>query len=110
VALAGPATERFKTMAKQFVTPEELDAASRYTYATYVGLKTLAHAMQQCGKELTRACTIEKLKSVKDFDTGGLSAPISFDNKKQLGGSAVAVYQFNIKEKAFKELKGFQQY
>jgi branched-chain amino acid transport system substrate-binding protein len=110
VALAGPATEKFEAMAKQFVTPEELKAASRYTYSTYIGLKTLAHAMQQCGKELTRACTIEKLRSLKDFDTGGLSAPISFDNKKQLGGSAVAVYQFNIKENAFKELKGFQQY
>ena len=49
-------------MAKQFTTPEELAGVSRYTFVTYVGLKSLAHAMQECGKDLTRACTIEKLR------------------------------------------------
>ena len=48
---------------------------SRYTYVTYIGLKVLAHAMEECGKDLTRACTIEKLRQTKNFDTGGLSAP-----------------------------------
>ena len=54
---------------------------SRYTFVTYVGLKSLAHAMQECGKDLTRACTIEKLRQTKNLDTGGLSAPVSFDNR-----------------------------
>jgi len=110
VALTGPATEKFKEMAKQYTTPEELAGVSRYTYVTYIGLKTLAHAMEQCGKELTRVCTIEKLKALKDFDTGGLSAPISFDNENQLSGTAVAVYQFDVKQNGFKELTGFEQY
>ena len=110
VALTGESTEKFKEMAKQYVSEEELAGISRYTYVTYIGLTTLAHAMEQCGKELTRACTIEKLKALKDFDTGGLSAPVSFDNENQLSGTAVAVYQYDTKAGGFKELTGFEQY
>ena len=56
--------------------------------SAYIGLKTLAHGMSLCGKDLTRACTIEKLRALKDFDTGGLSAPVSFDNPAATGGHA----------------------
>jgi branched-chain amino acid transport system substrate-binding protein len=110
VSLTGPANDRFKALAKQYVTDQELTAISRYTYASYIGLKTLAHAMDLCGKDLTRACTIEKLRTLKDFDTGGLSAPLSFDNPQQLAGTAVGVYQYDVKEKAFKALTDFVHY
>jgi len=110
VALTGPAVEKFLAMAKQFTTPEELGSVSRYTFVTYVGLKSLAHAMQECGKELTRVCTIEKLRGTKNLDTGGLSAPVSFDNPQQLAGTEVAVYQLNAKELKFHELAEFKKY
>jgi ABC-type branched-subunit amino acid transport system substrate-binding protein len=110
VSLVGPANDKFKAMAKTYVGDADLANISRYTYASYIGLKTLAHAMSLCGKDLTRACTIDKLKGLKDFDTGGLSAPVSFDNPQQLAGAAVAVYQFDVAAKAFKALTEFQRY
>ena len=66
--------------------------------------------MAQCGQDLTRACTIEKLKATNGFDAGGLTAPISFDNEQQLSGTAVAVYQLNAKDKTFKALTDFVEY
>ena len=110
VALSGPAVEKFLSMAKQFMTPEELAGVSRYTFVTYIGLKSLAHAMSECGKDLTRACTIEKLRQTKNLDMGGLSAPVSFDNPEQLSGTQVAVYQLNAKNLTFKELAGFKKF
>jgi branched-chain amino acid transport system substrate-binding protein len=110
VALTGPAVDKFKKMAKQYVSEAELKGISRYTFVTYIGLKALAHAMGECGHDLTRACTIKNLRAMKNFDTGGLSAPISFDNAKQLSGKALAVYQFDTKTNAFKELTGFKAY
>jgi branched-chain amino acid transport system substrate-binding protein len=110
VALTGPATDKFLEMAKKFTTPEELAGVSRYTFVTYIGLKALAHAMGECGKDLTRACTIEKLRQTKNLDTGGLSAPVSFDNPQQLSGTAVAVYQLIAKDVKFKALTDFTQY
>lgn len=110
VSLVGPANDKFKAMAAKYATPDELKGISRYTYVSYIGMKALAEAMKQCGKELTRACTIAKLKALKNFDTGGLSAPVSFDNPQQLSGKAVAVYQFDAKTQAFKALTEFKQY
>jgi ABC-type branched-subunit amino acid transport system substrate-binding protein len=110
VALTGPAVDGFMEMAKNYATEDELKNVSRYTFVTYIGLKTLAHAMGECGKDLTRACTIEKLKATKDFDTGGLSAPVNFDNENQLSGTAVAVYQYQTKTSTFKALTDFEQY
>lgn len=110
VSLVGPANDKFKALAKQFVTGDELANISRYTYVAYIGLKTLAEGMRQCGKELTRVCTIEKLRGLKNFGTGGLSAPISFDNPQQLSGTAVGVYQYDTKANGFKALSEFVQY
>lgn len=110
IALSGPAVDKFIDMAKGYASEDELKSINRYTYVTYIGLKVLASAMEQCGQELTRACTVEKLKEVKDFDTGGLSAPVSFDNDKQLSGTALAVYQFDTASKTFKALTDFVQY
>jgi ABC-type branched-subunit amino acid transport system substrate-binding protein len=110
VSLVGPANDKFKTMAKSYVSDDELANISRYTYVAYIGLKTLARGMADCGKELTRACTIEKLRALKGFDTGGLSAPVSFDNPQQLSGRAIAVYQYDVKAAAFTALTDFQQY
>ncbi len=110
VALTGPAVEKFKAMALKYVSADELKAMSRYTFVTYIGLKSLAHAMAQCGRDLTRVCTIKHLRALKNFDTGGLSAPVSFDNPKQLSGTAVAIYQFDSKTDKFKALTRFEQH
>lgn len=110
VALNGPAIDRFMEKAKKFASPEEIAGINRYTYITYVGLQSLAKAMGECGKDLTRACTVAKLKAMKGYDTDGLTAPISFDNPKQLSGTAVAVYQLDAKSKTFKALTDFVDY
>ena len=96
--------------ARKNASEDEVAAINRYTYLTYVGLHALAEGMKRCGKELTRACTIEQLRGLKDFDTQGVSAPISFDNEKQLSGTALKIYQLNSKDKTFKTLQDFTQY
>lgn len=110
VALNGPAIDRFMEKAKKYASAEEIGAINRYTYITYVGVKVLAKAMGDCGKDLTRACTIAKLKALKGYDTDGLTAPISFDNARQLAGTAVAVYRLDAKSKTFTPLTDFVDY
>lgn len=110
VALDGPAIDSFMEKAKQYVSEDEIGAINRYTYITYVGLHALAEGMKRCGQELTRACTIEQLRGLKDFDTQGVSAPISFDNDKQLSGTALKIYQLDAKAKTFRTLQDFTQY
>jgi ABC-type branched-subunit amino acid transport system substrate-binding protein len=110
VALDGPAIDAFLEKAKKYVSEEEIAAINRYTYVTYVGLHVLAEGMKRCGQELTRACTIEQLRGLKDFDTQGVSAPISFDNDEQLSGTALKIYQLDLATRTFRTLRDFTQY
>lgn len=110
VALTGAANDAFLEKARTYVTEEEIAAMNRYTYVTYAGLSVLAEAMRRCGDDLTRACTIEQLAALKDFDTGGITAPISFDNPLQLSGTALAIYQLDAKTKTFSMLSDFVDY
>jgi ABC-type branched-subunit amino acid transport system substrate-binding protein len=110
VSITGAAAEEFEKLARKYVSPEEIGAISHYTYVTYLGLKVLAHAMGQCGKNLTRACTVENLRKIKNFETNGLSAPISFDNPKQLSGTAIALFQYDAAAGKFNQLTEFVNY
>lgn len=110
VAITGPATEAFRELALQYVDERDLEALNRYTYVTYIGLHVLAEAMRQCGDDLTRACTIEQLRQIRDFDTNGLSGPISLDNEQQLSGTALAIYQLDAATQTFEALTDFIDY
>lgn len=110
VALLGPANDAFVELARKYATEEEVKAINRYTYITYAALHAMAEAMKRCGQDLTRACTVEELRKLKDFEVGGLVAPISFDNDKQLSGTQLMIYQLNAKDQSFKALTGFTQY
>ena len=110
VALTGPANEAFLETARKYVTEDEIDAINRYTYVTYAALHAMAEAMRRCGEDLTRACTIENLRQLEDFEVGGLMAPISFNNEKQLSGTAVAVYQLDAETKTFTRLTEFEDF
>lgn len=110
VAITGPAVDEFLEMASQYVSAEELAAFNRYTVVTYIGLTVLADAMARCGDELTRACTIEQLAQTRDFDTNGLSGPLSFDNESQLSGTAVAISQLDTATQEFTLLTDFTDY
>lgn len=110
VALNDAATDRFLETAKKYLAADEIAAINRYTYITYVGVKVMAKAMAGCGRDLTRACAIAELRKIRDFDTAGLTAPISFDNEQQLSGRELKIYQLDPKAGTFKTLVDFKRY
>lgn len=66
--------------------------------------------MRGCGKDLTRACTIDNLRKMENFDVGGIVAPLSFNNELQLSGTAVAICQLDAKTKTFTQKTDFLDY
>ena len=110
VALSDAATDRFLEKAKKSLTPDEVAGINRYSYITYAGLKVLAKAMSACGKDLTRDCTVAELRKIKNFDTDGLTAPISFDNAQQLSGRELKIYQLDPKAGTFKTLQDYTKF
>lgn len=110
VALVGPANDAFMAKAAQYASADELPAINRYTYVTYASLLAMAEAMRGCGADLTRACTIDNLRKMENFDVGGIVAPLSFNNPQQLSGTAFAVYQLDAKTQTFTQKTEFADY
>jgi branched-chain amino acid transport system substrate-binding protein len=108
--LSEPAGKAFIAMAAKYLTPQELAGVNRYSLLSYAGLRVMAAAAEKCGRDLTRACAVEQLHKLHDFDTGGLLAPISFDNPKQLSGTALKLYEADFATMGFTPLTDFKQY
>lgn len=73
----------FMQVAKSVLTEDEVKRINRFTFSGYAGARVLFEAMRRCGKALTAACTIEKLETMKDYDTG-VTSPVSFTTTSHL--------------------------
>ncbi|WP_161601116.1 ABC transporter substrate-binding protein [Neoaquamicrobium microcysteis] len=73
----------FLELANKYLPAEDVPKLNRYSIIAYTGMKVHAAAMEACGKELTRACEIENLKKIRDFDAGFM-APLSFGEDVRL--------------------------
>ena len=58
-------------------------------------------AMRKCGKNLTRACTLEKLETVKGLDVFGLMSPISFGKGVRYSNQKVRIIRNDFANKSF---------
>lgn len=97
-----PAEQNEKFVGLHWVTPanvevegskEMLDAAKAAGFEAastdfvhgWLTAKVLTEAMTNAGDELNRASLVEALGKIQDFDTGGLSSPVSFDEEHHHG-------------------------
>lgn len=106
-AATDPAGERVMALAKEYLSDEDVEAMSRYGIGGYVGVKVLAAAIEACGRELTQGCVIDELDRMSDFDTGGLTGPISFDNPDGHAVLPMKVFQVNRAEGTIDTLTDF---
>lgn len=99
-SLDDPTMASFMQLAKKYANPTDLPKMNRYTAIGYVAMKVLAEGMNQCGRNLTRACTIAKLEELKGFKTG-IMPPISFSSKQHLSEVSGYPILLDMKQKKF---------
>lgn len=73
----------FRALAAKHLPADDIAKMNRYSITGYATMKVFIEAMRQCGAELTRACAIEKLEAMKDFETG-VTQPVSFSPDNHL--------------------------
>lgn len=86
---------------------DEAAKVNRYTFISYASMLTFAEAASRCGKDLTRKCYIEKLRAMKGFSTGGLTAAITFSEKEQRAAQGSRVYEVDAVTGKVKALTNF---
>lgn len=93
--------ETFNALAKKYLSAEDLAKVNRYSVGSYVSLKVLAEGINRCGADVTRACVTEKIAGLKNFDTGGLTAPVTFGADVRLTTMTGGILQVDTNSKRF---------
>ena len=105
-----PAGIKLMTLAKKHLSADDYANFNRYTVSGYVGTKVIAEGIRRCGATLTRTCVVAELNKLKNYDTGGLTGPLSFDNPKAQAVLPIKLFQTDPKNAAVKSLTDFIAY
>ncbi|MEQ8442690.1 MAG: ABC transporter substrate-binding protein [Alphaproteobacteria bacterium] len=86
-------TAHFEALAAEHLTEEEQGALNRYALTGYVAARIMIEAIRRCGDEPTRACAVEQIESGDEFDTAGITRPLTFTPDRHISATAVRVLQ-----------------
>ena len=75
----------------------ESQVPPKYYILSYVNALVLGEGLKRAGKDLDREKLRDALESIKDFDTNGLTGPISFSPEDHCPLTAMRVVQGNPK-------------
>lgn len=97
-------------LAKKLLNADDYANFNRYTVSGYVGTKVIAEGIRRCGATVTRVCVVAELNKLKNFDTGGLTGPVSFDNPKGQAVLPIKLFQTDPKSASVKSVTDFITY
>jgi len=109
-ALGSPAAAEFRKLAARFAAPDAQGKMNRFTLTAYLGTKAVLHAAGECGRNLTRACLIEKIKATQNLDAMGLAKPLDFSGPKNTAAAGVQVVRVNPADGTIVPLTDFISY
>ena len=67
----------------------------------WVQASVLTEGMKRCGKDLTPERLRDKLEGIKNFETGGITGPISFSATSHAGNRSAKLFKFNEANKTW---------
>jgi len=101
------AGKALRTRAAKYLSRDDLNNFNRYTVSGYVGTMVLAEGIRRCGENLTRACVVDALNHLQDYQVGNLSGAISLNNPKGQAVLPTRIYQVDTKTQTLVPLTDF---
>lgn len=105
-----PPGQKLMEKAKQFLSADDFANFNRYTVSGYVGTMVLAEGIRRCGANVTRTCVVDQLNKLRNFDTGGLTGPVSLDNPKGQAVLPIKLFQTDPKNATVRSVTDFLPY
>ena len=91
-----PEGRRLNALAYKYLTADDVRAMNRYSLTGYVAAMLLESALQACGRNLTRACVVQKLEQTKNFASDGIMAPLTFGPGIRQSGTRPILLKANV--------------
>ncbi|MDY7033676.1 MAG: ABC transporter substrate-binding protein, partial [Thermodesulfobacteriota bacterium] len=79
----------------------------RYHSKGWLGAMIFTEGAKRVGKDLNHETLVAGLEKIKDFDTGGLSGPISFGPNKRKANDCGKFYKADVEKKRFVPISGW---
>ena len=98
-----PGSKEIRELAKT-VPQAKKDLNSRWFSAGVVLAKIAVEGFQRAGKDLTVDSFVNSVESFRDFDTGGLHAPITFGPERRYGSTGVSLLKYDAETNRFKQI------
>ncbi|MBX9611151.1 MAG: ABC transporter substrate-binding protein [Burkholderiales bacterium] len=91
----------------KYLSADDVKSLNRYSLTAYVGAQLMESALTACGKNLTRACLVEKLEQTKNFNSDGIMAPLTFGPNIRQSGTRPILLKANTATGKFERASGF---
>ena len=98
-----PGCEELMQMAEKFPEVKKF-VSDRFFTGGLMLAKMAVEGFRRAGRDLTVDSFVSAMESFKDFDTGGLHAPITFGPNKRYGSTGAAVLTYDMKTNRFKKI------
>lgn len=98
---------RLNALAYKYLSADDVKAMNRYSLTGYVAAMLLESALQACGRNLTRACLVQKLEQTKNFQSDGIMAPLTFGPNVRQSGTRPILLKANVAAGKFERASDF---
>jgi ABC-type branched-subunit amino acid transport system substrate-binding protein len=98
---------RLNALAYKYLSGAEVKAMNRYSLTGYVAAMLLESALEACGRNLTRACLVQKLEQTKNFASDGIMAPLTYGPNIRQSGTRPIMLKANVAEGKFERASEF---
>ncbi|MDY7031220.1 MAG: ABC transporter substrate-binding protein [Thermodesulfobacteriota bacterium] len=105
----GPEVARLREITLKYQPGTEKPYRGSSYAAGWLLLTIWTEGIKMAGRDLDEDALIEALEGLKNFDTGGLSGPITFSATSHKGGDSWKIYKSDIVRKQYVALTGWRK-
>lgn len=98
---------RLNALAYKYLSADEVKAMNRYSLTAMVAAQLLESALTACGRNLTRACLVQKLEQTKNFTSDGIMAPLTYGPNIRQSGTRPILIKANTATGKFERASEF---
>jgi hypothetical protein len=94
----GSGLEEMRKAAAKYKTDPATTMSMTYPQGWMTGV-VFVEALKRAGRDLTRENYIKAIESIKNFETGGVSGPVTYGPKQHNGVANARFYKYNFDKK-----------
>ncbi|MES2098953.1 MAG: ABC transporter substrate-binding protein [Pseudomonadota bacterium] len=98
---------KLNALTYKYLSADDVKTMNRYSLTAFVGAQLVESALTACGRNLTRACLVQKLEQTKNFASDGVMAPLTFGPNIRQSGTRPILLKANAATGKFERASDF---